>query len=138
MRLPTSTDWALVFVRIALGTVFIMHGWPKIADLSRPIGMVGKMGYEPAAFFGVGLAVIEFGGGILLLLGLATRLAALLIAITQVIAVKEVHWPCGYSGAEGCSGYEFNFVLLCGLVALILAGAGAYSMDRGIARARGS
>lgn len=131
-------DWALVLVRLALGTVFILHGWPKISDLGMPIGMAGRMGYEPAGFFGVALAVIEFVGGILLLLGLLTRPAALLIAVTQVVAIKEAHWSCGFLGREGCRGYEFNFVLLCGLGALLLAGAGAYSIDRGLDRARAS
>jgi putative oxidoreductase len=131
-RFPRSPDWALVFVRLALGTVFLVHGWPKVNDLSRPIGMVGGMGYEPAELFGTALALIEFGGGVLLILGLATRIAALLIAITQFFAVKEVHWKCGYGGAEGCPGYEFNFVLICGLIALVLAGAGAYSVDRAL------
>jgi putative oxidoreductase len=135
-RLRTSPDWALVFIRLAIGTVFVVHGWPKISDLAMPIGMAEKLGYQPATFFGVALAVIEFGGGLLLLLGLATRVAAPLIAVTQIIAVKEVHWRCGYGGAEDCTGYEFNFVLLCGLVALMLAGAGAYSVDRGLARGR--
>jgi putative oxidoreductase len=135
-KLRTSPDWALVFIRLALGTVFIMHGWPKVKDFGFPIGMADRLGYEPAVFFGVALALIEFGGGLLLILGLGTRLTALLIAITQLVAVKEVHWKCGYGGAEGCSGYEFNFVLLCGLVALMLAGAGAYSVDRGLSRPR--
>jgi putative oxidoreductase len=101
-RLPVSTDWALVFVRLALGTVFIMHGWPKIANLGGTIGFAERLGYVPGEFFGVALAFIEFGGGILLLLGLGTRLAALLIATTQVIAIKESHWECGYSVMEGC------------------------------------
>jgi putative oxidoreductase len=136
LKVPVSPDWALVFIRLGVGAVFLVHGWPKITDLGMPIGLAEKLGYQPAEVFGVALAIIEFFGGLLLLLGLATRPAALLIALTQLVAVKEVHWACGFVGTEGCRGFEFNFVLLTGLVALLFAGAGAYSVDRGLARAR--
>lgn len=132
VRLPSYPDAALLLVRLALGTVFIVHGWPKISTPSTAIGMAAKLGYEPAALFGIALAAIEFGGGLLLLLGLATRVAALLIASTQIVAVKEVHWRCGYLGTEGCRGFELNFILLCGLAALMLAEAGAYALDRAL------
>lgn len=135
-KLRAYPDWALLLVRLGVGIVFVVHGWGKVTDFGSPIGLADKLGYQPAGFFGVALALIEFGGGLLVLLGLATRLAALLIAITQLVAVKEVHWPCGFVGEQGCRGYEFNFVLLCGLVALMLAGAGAFSVDRGLARPR--
>jgi len=68
---------------------------------------------------------VEFGGGVLLVLGWMTRPAALAIAFTQGVAIAKVHKDQGVVG-----GYEFNATLIAGAVCLALAGPGKLSVDR--------
>jgi len=67
----------------------------------------------------------EFGGGLLLLLGLFTRLGAFMIAAVMLVAILKVHWGAFFMPA----GSEFAFSLLCSAVALLIAGGGKFSLD---------
>ena len=116
---------ALLGLRLVLGIVMTAHGsmkvfggMPKFIGMLHNLGIPGWMGYLTAA--------AEFGGGILLIAGLLTRLAALSIAIDMAVAIAKVHWK---NGLKGPSGYEFP--LACGMIAfaLIFLGAGPISLD---------
>jgi uncharacterized membrane protein YphA (DoxX/SURF4 family) len=76
----------------------------------------------------------ELGGGVLVLLGLVTQLGAALIISTMVVAIYTVHWKNGFLSSN--RGYEFNFSLIGISVALILTGAGSYSIDNALGLAR--
>ena len=93
-------------------------------------GIPGWMGYLTVA--------AEFGGGILLVVGLLTRLAALAIAVDMAVAISKVHWRNGLlTTAPGKVGYEFP--LACGIIAfaLIFLGAGPISLDGAFFRSGG-
>jgi uncharacterized membrane protein YphA (DoxX/SURF4 family) len=70
------------------------------------------------------VALVEFVGGILLLVGFQTRLAAALIAIVMIVAMITVKFAKGFSG-----GWEFDFVLFLMAVSLMLSGGGAASIE---------
>ena len=76
------------------------------------------------AAYGSGLA--EFGGGLGLLLGFKTRLAALAIMINLAVAIRKVHWEKGFFGG---GGYEYPAALLSAALTLFIAGPGAISLD---------
>jgi putative oxidoreductase len=124
---------ALLGLRLALGAIMIAHGSQKLfGGLPRFMEMLQHMGILPIMAYLVVAA--EFGGGILLVAGLLTRLAALSIFIDMAVAVDKVHWK---NGLKGPGGYEFP--LACGVIAfaLIFLGGGPISLDQVLFRGGG-
>src|SRR3954452_20534614 len=78
-----ATSTGLLLVRLAVGIAFIMHGWPK---MQNPFGWMNGMENAPPGILQATGAVIEVAGGVLLALGLLTRVAALLLAAQMVTA----------------------------------------------------
>jgi putative oxidoreductase len=115
----------LLVLRIVLGAVMIGHGYHKIfgglphhVDLVKHLGMPGWW-----AYLSVGA---EFFGGILVLAGLLTRVAALAICIDLGVAIAKVHWK---HGLLGDGGYEFPLSVAAIAFALIFFGAGPIALD---------
>jgi len=126
-------DTALAVLRIVLGVTFIMHGGQKlfVYGFDGVTGAFGQMGIPAPGFFGPFVALVEFLGGIAITLGLLTRLAALGVGSTMVVAILTVHLKQGFFNP---GGVEFPLALLASAMALVIAGAGAYSLDAVIAR----
>ena len=127
---------ALAVLRVTVGIVFIAHGYQKLftfgfAGIS---GAFGQMGVPLPGVMGPFVALLEFFGGIALVIGLLTRLAALGLAFDMLGAIALVHFKGGFFLPKG---YEFVFALLGASVALALAGAGQFSVDAAIS-SRGS
>ena len=125
---------ALLALRMALGAVMIAHGAQKaFGGMPRFMGMLQSMGIPPILAYLTTAA--ELGGGILLVLGLFTRVAALSILIDMCVAIAKVHFK---NGLKGPGGYEFP--MMCGIVAfaLIFLGAGPISLDEAFFRGGGS
>lgn len=115
--------YAPLVLRIVLGVVFIAHGWGKITDVASTAGFFGKVGIPLSGFFAWVVALVEFGGGILVLLGLFTRIAAALIAVVMIVAIITVKFQQGFLG-----GYELDFSLLGVSIALMFLGNGSVSI----------
>jgi putative oxidoreductase len=127
---------ALLALRLALGAIMIAHGAQKVfGGMPRFMGMLQNMGIPPV--LGYLTAAAEFGGGILLVVGLLTRLAALSILIDMAVAIDKMHWKNGLMSSGGKVGYEFP--LACGIIAfaLIFLGAGPISLDQAFFRGGG-
>jgi putative oxidoreductase len=119
------TGIALLLLRCVVGLAFIYHGWPKITDIS---GFASKMNLP--WILGAAAAISEVGGGFLLILGLLTPAAAGFIAIVMLVALFKVHIPAGDPFVNpGGSSYELAAVYLTTMLAFLLAGPGAYSLD---------
>jgi putative oxidoreductase len=127
MLLPQRLNAALAILRIVLGGIFIAHGAQKlfVFGLTGVVGAFGQMGVPLPGVIGPAIAFLEFFGGIALVLGLVTRPVALLIAVDMLGAISLVQISKGLIG-----GYEFELSLLGSALALALAGAGEYSLDR--------
>ena len=125
---PQRMALGLTILRIVVGIVFIVHGAQKL--------FVFGMGGVTAAFAQMhiplpmiaapGVAILEFVGGIALVLGLFTRVFAILLAIEMLGAIVFVH---GRNGFFLPMGFEFALTLLGAFVALAVAGPGEYSVD---------
>jgi putative oxidoreductase len=116
----------LLVLRLALGAVMIAHGYQKIfGGMPQFMQMLQHMGIP--AWMAYLTVAAEFGGGILLVAGFLTRLAALAIFIDMVVAIIKVHLHNGLFSKNG--GFEFPMV--CGAIAfsLIWSGAGPIAMD---------
>ncbi len=126
-------DAALALLRVVLGVTFILHGGQKlfVFGFDGVTGAFGQMGIPAPGFFGPLVALVEFFGGIAITLGLLTRLAALGIGSTMVVAILTVHLKQGFFNP---GGVEVPLSLLGSAIALVIAGAGAYSVDSVIAK----
>jgi putative oxidoreductase len=125
---------ALLLLRVGLGIVFIFHGYPKLFTHTHDMmAAFQRMGFPPYFVYIAG--VIEFFGGIVLILGLFTRIGALLLAGEMTIAILKVHLPQG--PITEVKNYEFPMVLALACFALATIGAGMISLDHAIYRGGG-
>ena len=128
---------ALLALRLALGAIMISHGAQKLfGGMPNFMGTLSKMGIP--GWMAYLVLAAEFGGGILLVLGLLTRLAALSILIDMAVAIFKVHLPNGLRGAgPGKVGYEFPLACAAIAFAMIFFGAGPISLDGAFFRGGG-
>jgi putative oxidoreductase len=115
----------LLLLRVALGIIFIYHGYPKL--LHQGAGMQGFFVQHglPGYFVYVAGILEVFGGG-LLILGLFARAAGLLLAGEMVVAIWKVH---SGGGLMDVHGYEFPLMMATGSFAIAAVGAGMISLD---------
>lgn len=140
--LRSSNDKILALMRLILGFIFFGHGTQKALGWWGGFGWRGTMhmftaGMHIPAFFAVCAILAEFLGGILLLAGFLSRLAALGIAINMMVAILRVHLHNGLLGGPHGTGYEFPLALLAMCILIIFKGGGAMSVDRAIAKDNG-
>jgi putative oxidoreductase len=130
-------DIAMLVLRVVLAAVFITHGYAKVFGMgfSGVTGMFSKMGVPLPMIMAPIVALVEFLGGIALLLGAFTRAAAFLIACDMLGAIILVHAKNGYAAPKGVEAVLGNFGMA---VAIALLGAGAYSLDALLSRRRSS
>jgi putative oxidoreductase len=120
---------ALLLLRVGLGVIFISHGYPKLfTELQRTTEVFTKMGF-PFCFAYIA-GVLEFFGGILLIVGLFTRISGLLLAMEMAVALVKVHGLL--ANPMAVHDYEFPLALAVGSFALVGTGAGLISLDHAI------
>ena len=117
---------AVLILRLVVGAAFLFHGWPKIQN---PMGWMGPQAPVPGVLQALA-AVAEFGGGLAFILGLLTRLAALGIISTMLVALATVHLPRGdpFVAKSGPS-YELPAVYLACAVVFLVLGPGKIGID---------
>jgi len=134
MKSPNSLQPAgLLLLRLALGLIFFTHGYPKLAHAGAGMQSFFVEHGLPGYFVYIA-GVLEVFGGMLLVLGLFTRGAALLLAIEMGVAIWKVHSTGGYLAVHN---YEFPLAVLAGSFALATVGAGRLSLDQPLFEGRG-
>jgi putative oxidoreductase len=131
------SNWGLLILRVALGIVFIGHGWPKINPNGPMKGPAGFSGYLKqlhvplAGFFAWIVALLETVGAVLLILGLGTRILALALVVDMLVAIFGALRPMGakFIDMSGGPRWELEFLLAAGALALVFTGAGSLSLD---------
>src|SRR5580692_12446380 len=137
----TDDSIATAILRLALGVTFFAHGAQKMLGWFGGFGFSGTMGFftgmmhipAPLAFLAI---CAEFFGGMGLIIGFLTRIAAFGIATNMVVAIATVHHAFGFfmnwNGNQKGEGFEFHLLVLAITIFLMIRGAGAFSVDRAI------
>ena len=148
----------LLLMRVIAGGLFATHGYPKLfggqgkavhPTATRFLGegfsgaierggpanfsaSLARLGVPAPKLMAVVVGVTEFVGGLMLITGVFTRLAACALAVNMIVAIKLVHWKQGLIGSA--SGYMYGLSMLAGMLALLGNGPGALSLDGGSER----
>jgi putative oxidoreductase len=143
--IKTDTSSAAAILRLVLGIVFFVHGAQKMLGWFGGYGFHGTMGFLTGMLhIPAPLAVLaifaEFFGGLGLIVGLLTRVAAFGIAINMLVAILAVHVSNGFfmnwSGTQKGEGFEYHLLAIAMAAFLLIQGAGAFSIDRALTRSR--
>ncbi len=141
--ISTSDDFTLTVVRLVLGVVFFAHGAQKMLGWFGGYGFHGTMGFftqmmhvpAPLAFLAI---CAEFFGGLGLLVGLLSRIAAFGISVNMLVAIFTVHIHNGFfanwTGQQKGEGIEYHLLALALLLVVMIKGAGALSIDRALSK----
>ncbi len=125
--------WALLPVRLTIGLMFMAHGSGKLfgwfggGGLKGVAQMTQSLGMNPPMLWAILLAGSEFFGGAFLFIGLLTRWATIPLIITMLVALFRVHLSKGFFLP---GGFEYVWVILGGLFAVLIGGAGSGSLDQ--------
>lgn len=124
--LPANLDLALLILRLALAAILLYHGLPKLMNFGATVGMFQSMSIPAPALSAAFALLAEVGGGLLILLGVAADIAALLVVIDMIAAIALVHWKNGFDFLK--NGWEHPFTVLVIALALGLAGPGRHTV----------
>jgi putative oxidoreductase len=136
--LNSNSGFAPLALRIPVGIIFIAHGAQKLFGAFGGYGLQGtgqwmaSIGLEPGYLMALLAGSGEFFGGLLILVGLLTRPAALVLAMTMVVAIFSVHFSNGLFMSN--NGYEFALALLAVSISLVFSGSGKVALDGFLAK----
>ncbi len=136
--LKSNAGYGITALRVMLGTVFLAHGAQKLFGAFGGYGLEGtgkffssiglEPGYVMAALAGGG----EFIGGLLLIIGLFSRLAALNTFVISLVAMFTVHFSHGFFMSK--NGYEFILTLAIASIAILVEGSGKLALDQAFSK----
>ncbi len=139
--MATKCDYSALVIRLALGIVMFPHGAQKVLGWYGGYGFDGTMNHFtqnlgiPAVFAFLAIAA-EFFGAIGLMVGALTRIAALGIGVTMIVAAFMAHIQNGFFmnwfGTQAGEGYEYHILAAAMALALVIKGGGAFSIDKKI------
>ncbi len=141
--IATSNDFTLALARLVLGVVYFLHGSQKALGWFGGYGFHGTMVFfthnmHIPALFAVFAIMAEFLGGLGLIVGFLSRIAAFGIAVDMLVAALLVHVPNGifmnWAGTQKGEGYEFHLLVIALCILIMVKGAGAVSVDRALTK----
>src|SRR6516164_11455231 len=138
--IATSNDFTYTIARLVLGVVFFAHGAQKMLGWFGGFGFTATMGFftqmhipAPLAFLAI---CAEFFGGLGLIVGLLSRVAAFGIMVNMLVAIFTVHIHNGFfanwSGQQKGEGFEYHLLAIALLFLIMIKGGGALSLDRAL------
>jgi putative oxidoreductase len=136
-RIASHFAWAGPLVmRLVVGYVFMLTGWGKLNNLPQMIQNFTEWGIPFPQILTPFVSGVEFFGGILLILGLFTRIPAAMLAVVMLVAIKSAKWE-NVDSLETLLGFE-EMTYFAAFLWLAIAGPGAVSLDRLLLRATGN
>lgn len=134
----TNDSIGTAVLRIAIGLILMPHGAQKLFGMFGGMGIAGtgqyfaSLGLNPGELMAVLAGGAEFFGGLLLVIGLLVRPAAIVIGFAMLVAIVVVHLSKGFFVTSG--GYEYALTLFVVMASLLISGAGGVSIDRALNR----
>lgn len=135
----TAPAITMTILRIVVGVIMVAHGAQKLMNIDGFQSHLAQLGMPMPETFGLLAIAAEFLGGLGLIAGLLTRVAAFGVFCTMAVAIYLVHLPNGLMASN--NGFEFPLTLLCAALFFVASGAGPYSVDawlRGVLHRRRS
>ena len=128
-----NQEVALGLLRVVIGIIFLAHGYQKLLvwGVHGVAGTFGQLGMPLPVVSAYLASFAEFFGGLALVLGFGTRLAAMPVGFTMLVALLQVHLKGGFFLP---TGFEYVLMLLAGSVVLVIGGGGAFALDNVIWR----
>jgi putative oxidoreductase len=117
----------LLLLRLVVGVTFLLHGLDKLGDLTGAEQFFASLEIPAPAVMAPLVAVTETVGGLLLIVGLATSLIGVALAVDMVVAIATARMGHGFFATNG--GFELELLLGAATAALVLTGAGRFSAD---------
>ena len=120
--------WSLALLRVVLGIIFLYHGYLKLfvsGGFTGTANFLASLGVPVPLYSALLVSVVEFAGGLFLILGVVTRWSSALLLADMVVALFLVHLKNGLLVSKG--GFEFVLVLIAGLAVVFANGAGKLS-----------
>jgi putative oxidoreductase len=133
---PTLRDLLVLAARLVLGVVLLAHGWQKLVGqgLGSTSAGFARLGVPLPGLSATFAGCVETGGGLLLIAGLLTPVAAALVTFVMLGAGWFAgHW---FGGVTGDDGWELVGVIIAGVLLLAATGPGRFSLDHVLARRR--
>ncbi len=126
--------FAPLVARVIVGVIMTAHGFQKLAMGPGAFGQgLAQMGVPAPTLMGYVVTFVELVGGILLIVGLFSRLAALLLTINLAVAILLVKVNVGLiAPPEAGAGAELDLALIAGFLTVLFAGPGKLSLDRAL------
>ena len=133
MTNSSNQSWGITILRVVTGIIFLAHGWQKLFGMGfhGVGGFFGAIGIPLPAVAAVIVTLVEFLGGIALIIGLLTRWAAALNGFDMIVAILVVHLKNGFLKP---GGFEHPLIMLAACIALVMLGPGAASVDGALAK----
>jgi len=123
----SNSSLAVLAGRVLLSILFILAGYAKLADIAGTAGWFGSIGLPMPTVTTVVAGLIELLGGLAILVGFKTRIAAIVLAIFTLAATAAAHLD--FSQAGNALMLQKNLAITGGFLLLAVLGAGAYSID---------
>lgn len=131
MAKSNLNEWSLTLLRVVLGVIMAYHGYLKLfvpGGFRGTIDFFASVGIPAATYSALVVSVVEFAGGILLILGLLARWTSAVMIFEMLVALFTVHIKNGLLVSKG--GYEFVLLILAALVVVLVNGPGALSLGK--------
>ncbi len=136
-RIASHFAWAgPLIMRLIVGYTFMLSGWGKLNNLTQITQNFTEWGIVFPKIMTPFVSGVEFFGGIMLILGLFTRIPAAMLAFTMLVAIKSAKWEA-VDSLEALLGFE-EATYFAGFLWLAIAGPGAASLDRLLVNAAGN
>lgn len=132
MKKPMNPRLGQMILRIVLGLIFVAHGGAKLfGGVGGTVAFFGSLGIPLPFLAAWMITLLEFVGGMFLIVGLFVLPTAILLAVHMLVGIILVHIPNGFFviGPDAAGGYEFNLLLIAGLLSLLLGGPGYATVD---------
>ena len=132
MTKEVAKDFSMLILRVCVGAIFVAHGGQKLFGLFGGIGpegtakMMEGLGFPAPHIVALIWSYIEFGGGLLLILGIFSKYSAALILTTMLVSTWKINLAYGFFLQDG--GIEYNLLIIAACIPLICMGGGSWSV----------